>query len=126
MSSICAILELGFGVPGTLSASSRTSAHFRARFRVPRLPARSLRQFQLSGRRRRAASVAGAFFALFKVTEVVAHGNADAFQRLLADARNLFELLRRHVGQSLHRGDAGGHQLLNDAVAQLGNLLDRR
>ena len=40
-----------------------------------------------------------AFFALFKVAEVVANRDADALQRLLADARNLFELLRRHVRQ---------------------------
>ena len=47
-------------------------------------------------------------------------------QRLLADAGNLFELLRRHVGQRFDGGDAGGDQLLDDAVAQLGDLLDGR
>ena len=55
-------------------------------------PVRLQRQLRL--RRRR-------FFAFFKVAEVVANRNADALQRLLADTRNLFELLRRHVGQRL-------------------------
>jgi hypothetical protein len=67
-----------------------------------------------------------ALFALFKVAEVVANGHADALQRLFADAGNLFQLLGRHVGQRLDGGDARGHQLLDNAVAQLGNLLDRR
>ncbi len=58
-------------------------------------------------------------FAFFKVAEVVAHRNADLLQRLFADARNLLELLGRHVGQRLDRGDAGSDQLLNDAFAQL-------
>ena len=42
-----------------------------------------------------------ALFALFKVAEVVAHRHADLLQRLFADAGNLFQLLGRHVGQSL-------------------------
>ena len=66
------------------------------------------------------------FFGIFKLAEVVPHSHADFFDCLLADARNLFELLGRHVGQRLNRGDAGGHQLLDNAVAQFCDLLNRR
>jgi hypothetical protein len=43
------------------------------------------------------------------MAEVVANGDADAFQRLFADAGDFFELLRGHVGQALDGGNAGGH-----------------
>src|ERR1035438_8783415 len=65
-----------------------------------------------------------AFFALFKLAEVVAHGDADLFQGLFADAGNLFQLFGGHVGQRFDGGDAGSDQLLNDAVAQLRHLFD--
>src|ERR1700677_4619816 len=61
-----------------------------------------------------------AFFAFFKMPEVVADGDADTLERFFADAGDLFELLGSHVGQTLDGGDAGGNQLLDDAVAELG------
>src|SRR6185312_1361460 len=62
-------------------------------------------------------------FAFFEVPKVVPNGHADALQRLFADARNLFELFGRHVGQRLHGGDAASHQFLDNGLAQLGDLL---
>ncbi len=56
----------------------------------------------------------------------MAHGRANLFQRLLANAGNLFQLLRRHVGQRFHRSDACGDQLLQRRLSQLRNLFDRR
>ena len=64
--------------------------------------------------------------ALFVLAEVMAHRGRNLLQRLFADARDLFQLLRRHVGQRLDRRDAGSHQLLDDRLAQLGHLFDRR
>src|SRR6185437_2414564 len=69
------------------------------------------------GRRRRS------LFAFFEVPKVVPNGHANALQRLFTDARNLFELFGRHVGQRLHGGDAAGHQFLDNGLAQLGDLL---
>src|ERR1700733_4516222 len=68
----------------------------------------------------------GTFFAFFKVAEVVANRNTDAFEGLFSDPGNLFQLLGRHVCQRLDGGNARGDQLLDDAFAQFGDLLDGR
>src|ERR1017187_4243653 len=67
-----------------------------------------------------------ACFAFLKMAKVMTNGNADLFQCLFADAGNLLELLGSHIGKCLDGGDASGDQLLYDAVAQLGNLLNGR
>ena len=99
---------------------------FRLRFRICHNRRRILDSASPAAQRFGSRFRHAAFFALFKLAEVVAHGHADPLQRLFADARNLFQLLGRHVGQRLNGGDAGSDQLLDDAVAQLGHLLDRR
>src|SRR5262249_31655649 len=64
--------------------------------------------------------------ALFILPEVVTNRSANFLQSPLADAGNLFQLLRRHIRQCLDSGDASGNQFLNDRFAQLPNLFDRR
>ena len=117
--------------PRAFGFSRRFSRASHRRNRGSPASARPYRSFAVAAsasRLRALAASAGRCrcFAFFKLAEVVAHGNGDLFQRLLADARNLLELLGRHVGQRLHGRDARSHQLLNDAFAQLAHLLDRR
>src|SRR6202522_2097722 len=63
-------------------------------------------------------------FAGFVFAKIVTYGEADFLQRFFPNARDLFQLLRGHVGQRFDRGDAGNHQLLDDLLAQLGHLFD--
>src|SRR6185437_13767467 len=65
-------------------------------------------------------------FTLLVLSEVVAHGDGDLLDRLVPDARHLAELFGGHVGELLDGGDAGGDELLHDAFADLGDLLDGR
>ena len=66
-----------------------------------------------------------ALFTLFVLAEVVADGDGDLLDCLLADAGDLFELFRGHVGEGFDGGDAGGDEFLEDGFAELGDLLDR-
>src|SRR6185312_13119108 len=66
----------------------------------------------------------GTLFARLVLPKVMPNRRADLFQRLFSDARNLLQLLRRHVGQRLDGGNARRHQLLDNAFAQLRHLLN--
>src|ERR1700730_18203714 len=63
-------------------------------------------------------------FAFFVLPVVVAHGGADLLHRLLADARNLFQLLGCHISQRFDCSDASRDQLLDHRSAEFSDLID--
>ena len=55
----------------------------------------------------------------------MAHRHGNPLHRFVADAGYLAQLFFGHVRQVLYRGDAGRNQLLQNLIAQLGDLFDR-
>ena len=56
----------------------------------------------------------------------MADGDGDFLYCLFSDAGNLFELLGGHVGERFDGGDPGSDKFLEDGIAELGDLFDRR